>query len=199
MTSQKENLLSAPGRLFSSRRERSFWAWALLVVVVIYATLGWAQILAGELRGRGWIDEAFWLGLILIGAAVLIQGIRIRPRGLEIGVTLGIAGAYLIALLRMVVPEERSHLIEYSVVALLVYEALTERASQGRHAPAPALLAIGITTLAGVFDEAIQLVLPNRVFDPIDIFFNFIASVMAVTGSAALGWARQRVHREQDA
>lgn len=186
---------NTPPSFFSSRRERWLWGWALFVVVVIFATLGLARRLAGTLRDQGLISDAFWAGLILIAAAVFFQGIRMRLRGIEIGVALGVAGAYLIAFLRMAVPEERSHLIEYSIVALLVYEALTERRTQGRRVPAPELLAVLITLLVGVVDEGIQAVLPTRVFDPIDILFDLIASVMAVGGSAALGWVRRRAHR----
>ena len=181
-----------PTPLFSSDRERRLWAWTLAVVVAIYSTLGLARTLAGELRDRGLISAAFWLGLLLVGAAVVTLGLKTRPRGAEIGVALGVAGAYLIAFLRMTVPEERSHLIEYTVVALFVHEALRERASHGRRVPVPALLAVLATVLVGVFDECIQLFLPNRVFDPFDMLFNFLAAVMAVTGSAALRWVRRR-------
>lgn len=177
---------------FTSDRERRLWLWALAVVVAIYSTLGLAQTLAGALRDHNLISNAFWLGLLLVGAAIVVQGLRKRPGGTEIGVALGVTGAYLIALLRMAVPEERSHLIEYSVVALLVYEALMERARQGRRVPVPALLAIGATVLVGVLDECIQALLPSRVFDLRDIGFDILAATMAVFASLALAWARRR-------
>ena len=91
----------------------------------------------------------------------------------------------------MSIPTERSHLIEYGVVALFVHEALTERASHGRRVPAPALLAVLATALAGVLDECIQLFLPSRVFDPLDMLFNVLAAAMAVTASISLRWARR--------
>ena len=47
----------------------------------------------------------------------------------------------------------------------------------------------------GVLDEAIQLVLPTRVFDPVDIFFNFMASVMAVVSMVLVGWVRGKVSK----
>ena len=177
---------------FTSKRERRLWLLTAAVMAAIYATLGVVPSLAGFLREQGLLTNLFWLGLILIGAAVVVQGLKRRPGRLEIGIALGIAGAYLLAFLRMTIPEERSHMIEYSVVALLIYEALTERVSQGRRVPYPALLAILATTLIGVMDEGIQLFLPNRVFDTVDILFNFLAALMAVTGSGALAWARRR-------
>ena len=57
--------------------------------------------------------------------------------------------------------------MEYGVVAVFVYEALTERASRGRRVPVPALLAALATSLLGVLDECIQAFLPSRVLDPI--------------------------------
>ena len=89
-------------------------------------------------------------------------------------------------------PVEALHLVEYSVVAVFIYEALTERASQGRRVPAPALLALLAASLIGVLDECIQAFVPNRVFDPVDMLFNFVAVVMAIIASLALGWARRR-------
>ena len=78
------------------------------------------------------------------------------------------------------------------MVGVFIHEALTERASQGRRVPVPALLAMLATTLVGALDEGIQAILPSRVFDPMDMLFNCLAAVMAVTASAALRWARRR-------
>ena len=94
--------------------------------------------------------------------------------------------------LRMAIPEERSHLIEYGVVAVFIHEALTERASQGRRVPIPALLAVLATAVVGVLDESIQAILPNRVLDPLDIGFNALVGLMAVGASLALARARRR-------
>lgn len=94
--------------------------------------------------------------------------------------------------LRMAIPEERTHIVEYGVVAILIHEALTERASRGRPVPVPALLAIGATILVGALDEFVQLLLPSRVFDPADIFVNSVSALMAVLAKLALGVARRR-------
>jgi hypothetical protein len=178
--------------LFSSDRERRLWLWTLVVVVAIYSTLGLARRLAGVLRSLDLISTSFWIGLFLIAAAIVLQGLKTRPGGAEIRVALGVAGVYLIVLLRMAIPEERSHIIEYSVVALFIYEALMERASQGRRVTFPALLAVVVTALLGVLDESMQALLPSRVFSPFDILFNTLAAVMAVSANLALGWARRR-------
>lgn len=178
--------------LFTSERERRLWVWTLAVVVAIYSTLSLTGTLTGALRDRGLIGTSFWLGLFLVGAAIVMQGLNTRPGGVEIGVALGVAGAYLIAFLRMTVPEERTHLIEYTIVALFIHEALMERASQGRRVPVPALLALVMTALLGLLDEGIQSLLPNRVYDIRDVGFNALAGLMAIAASLALAWARRR-------
>ena len=134
---------------FTSARERRLWLWALAVVVAIYSSLGLARTLAETLRDRGLLEASFVLGLLLVGATIVTQGLKTRPGGAEIGVALGVAAVYLMVFARMAIPEERTHLLEYSVVAVFILEALRERVSQSRRVPAPALLALLATTLVG--------------------------------------------------
>lgn len=179
-------------RFFSSRRERRLWLWTLAVVVAIYSTLGLTGMLAGLLREHGLGAPLFLLFMFLVAATVVTHGIRARAGRVEIAVGLGVATAYLLVLFRMSILEERSHLIEYGVLGVLIYAALVERASQGRRVPLPPLLAVIATTALGALDEGIQWFLPTRVFDPQDILFNFLAGAMAVGSSIALAWARRK-------
>ena len=181
-----------PSSLFASGRERRLWTWTLAVVVAIYSTLGLARTLAGILREEGILVAAFLVGMVLVGATVLALGLRTRPGAVEIGIALGIAAVYFMVMFRMALPEERTHLIEYGVVAVFIHEALKERARQGRRVPIPALLAIAAASAVGTIDESIQAFIPSRVFDPEDILFNFLAALMAVVSSVALSWARRR-------
>ena len=183
--------------VFSSDRERRLWLWTLAVVVAIYSTLGLARTLAGALREAGLLEGTTlvffgFFALFLVGATVVTQGLKARPGGAEIAVALGVTAAYLMVFFRMVSLEERTHLIEYGVVGVFIYEALAERASHGRRVPLPPLLAILATAALGLLDEGIQLFLPSRVFDPVDILFNLLAGAMSVAASVALAWARRR-------
>ncbi len=187
-----DRLLERP--LFSSVRERRLWGWALLVVVAIYSTLGLTATLLEVVGTRRFFEQFFVAGFGVIWLAILTQGLRVRPRGIEIGVGLGIVAVYLMVIARLGIPE-RTHLFEYGVVGVLMYEALTERAGQGRLVRVPALVAVVATSVVGVLDECIQLFLPKRVFDPVDMLFNAFAAAMAVTACAALGWVRRRVRR----
>ena len=128
----------------------------------------------------------------MVLAAVVTQGLKRRPSGLEIGVILGVAAVYMLVFTRMAVPTERSHLIEYGVVSVLIYEALLERAANGYRVPVPALLATLVTSMIGLIDEGVQWFVPGRVLDPYDMLFNVFAAVMAISAVTALRWVRQR-------
>ncbi len=178
--------------LFSSTRERWLWLWTLVVVAAIASSLWGGGQLPEALRDVPALEETlggalFLLGLLLVGATAIALGVR-----LDIAVGLGIVAVYLLAVLRVGVLEERSHLIEYGVLAVFVYAALAERARQGRRVPAPPVVAILATSAVGLLDECLQLFVPSRVFDPWDILFNVLAAVLAVGASVALGWARRR-------
>lgn len=82
--------------LFSSDRERRLWLWTLAVVMAIYSTLGLARPLAGALREHGLLEPfLFVLGILLVGATIVAQGVKARPGGVEIAVALGVTATYL--------------------------------------------------------------------------------------------------------
>ena len=183
---------------FSSKRERHLWGWALVVIVAIYIAADLVRTLADTLRESGQLESAsilFSSGMFLIGAMILIQGLRERGRGFEVGFALGVVAITVIGFARGITEAERSHLIEYAVLALIVHEALVERKSQGRRVPVPALLAIVGTTMVGVLDECIQFFLPSRTFDWFDIGFDLLASLLAVGSSTGLRLVRRWLGR----
>ena len=177
--------------LFTSDRERRLWFWTLAVVVAVYSTLALAGTLAGFLSERNLLDVSFVLGWLLMVVAIAGQSAKRRPGSSEIWVALGVTSVYLMAWFRIESPEERTHLFEYGLVAVLVYEALTERLRQGRRVPSPAFLAVLVAALLGWLDEGIQAILPNRVYDIRDVGFNALAALMAIVASLALARARR--------
>lgn len=176
---------------FTSTRERQLWAYTVAVVVAIFATLGLARTLSDELRNRNLLDNTFFVAFVVLVIAVVVRALRLRRTGPEIFVILATAIVYLMMFLRMASPEERTHLLEYGVVALLIHEALTERVRNGGDVPRPALLAIVATSVVGAVDECIQLIIPSRVFDPIDLGFNALAATVAVGATLVLERVRQ--------
>jgi hypothetical protein len=119
--------------------------------------------------------------------------VKPRPGWREIGIGFGVTFAYVWALARVgVLPEERTHLIEYAVVAAFMYQAFVERRRNGRRVPAPDALTVALVTLLGLLDEGIQWLLPNRVFDMRDVFFNFLADVMYTFVALSIALVRRR-------
>ncbi len=181
-------------RLFTSRRERRLWFCALAVVVAIYSTLGLAGTLAEVLREGNLMRASFFFLMLLTVAAIVGSGLKRRPGRREVWVALGVTAVYGMLVIRMgVSPEERTHLFEYGIVAVLIYQALSERLQNGRRVPVPALLALVVTALLGWLDEGIQALLPNRVYDNFDVFSNALAAIIAIAASLAIAWARRRV------
>ncbi len=183
---------SSPSRsFFTSARERHLWLWTVAVMVAIYATLSPAQELAAALRERNLLRLSTGSALFVLGVGLVLYWVRTRPGRLEIGAGLGVFAVYMTTLIRLPVPEARSHLFEYSLVAMLVYQALLERRSHGRAVPAPAFAAVVATALLGWVDEGIQGLLPNRVYDIVDVGFNALAGLMAVVATLFMAWARK--------
>lgn len=178
--------------LFSSQRERRLWLWTFAVVALIFASLGFSGRLVDLLNDDTAGAVAFSLALLLVAATVLTDGLQSKPTHIEIAVAFGIAAVILMVLLRLTLAE-RSHLIEYGVLAVFIHAALSERAEQGRRVRWPALMAILITGVIGVIDEAIQLALPHRVFDPVDMLFNTLAAGSAVVAGLVLARVRRSV------
>ncbi|MCY4527690.1 MAG: VanZ family protein [Chloroflexi bacterium] len=180
--------------IFSSGRERRLWTWTLIVVAILYSTLGVTPTVAASLLSRNLNAALFLVGMMLVGATIVSRGLRMRLSGANLGIILGVAAAYILVFVRFTSTEERSHLIEYGVVAAFIHAALEERARQGRPVPFYPVLAVLAAALIGVVDELIQHIIPSRVFDPMDIFFNTMAGAIAVAAITTLAWAQKRTN-----
>jgi len=123
-------------------------------VVAIYSTLGPAQALAEALREHNLLRVSVGLVLLLVSHRLAMGEEAPRPGRDR---ALGVEVVYLIALIRIQSPEERTHLIEYTLVAILIHQALTERLRHGpRRVLAPVAIAVAVTVLLGWLDEGIQ-------------------------------------------
>ena len=190
--------MSTPTRLFTSRRERRLWLCALAVVVAIYSTLGLAGSLADVLRERDLLPAAVFVLMLVTVGAIVGSGLKTRPGRREVWVALGLMAVYGMLLVRMGGSmEERTHLFEYGIVSVLIYQALRERSEKGRRVPVPAVLALVATSLLGWIDEGIQAVLPDRSYDNFDVLSNVVAAVIGIAGSVIVGSANERLGRRR--
>ena len=172
---------------FLSTREQRLWLWVLLVQLAIYSTLGPARTIAAGLR------QYHLLPIVVIGILLTlvimasIASIRDKPSWKDIGVVLAVFFVYVMVGVRIESWEERTHLVEYGVMAALIHEAILERKKFKRYKLNPAVIAFIATALLGFIDELLQWFIPERTFDPRDIFFNALAAFMIIVARLAIG------------
>ena len=176
----------------TSKKERRLWISALVVLIAIYATLFLGGQLIDLMVERRIIEEStFYLFLLLI-LAFIISGWKSSRKRLEYWIYAGIIAVYGMALLRMdITTSERSHMFEYGLLSILIYEALIERKLNGVNVKIPVLTSILGTGTIGLFDECIQYFISYRVFDIVDIGFNYLASAFGVLTSIGVRKLKQ--------
>ena len=180
----------------TSRRERRLWIGALLVLAAIWSSLFLAGALVPVLREQALLGAAFGVGFVLAIVAVAWGALRIGETGREVWIGLALAVAAWMVLVRLGVPgADRTHLFEYGLLGVLMYESLRERRRNGATGPPPAFAAILLTSAAGALDELVQAVNPGRVLDPRDLFVNALAAVSAVSASSTMRAMRRRLKR----
>ena len=176
--------------LFTSPREKHLWFWASVIVAVIFSTLFVGQPVTKLFSDQNIQAIIFAIAMIMIGAAIIMHAARTNPKKIELAILLGIVAVYVMFFLRLGLPE-RTHLMEYSVLAIITHEAFIERDSPENGVLMPAFLAFVLVFLIGVLDECIQIILPNRVFDPLDIVFNGFVVAVAIGSSVVFAWIRK--------
>lgn len=166
---------------FTSERERKLWIWALVVFIAIYATLFLGGQLIDFMVERRIIEQStFYLFLVLI-LAFIFSGLKNSGKRFEYWIYTGVIAVYGMALLRMdLTTTERSHMFEYGLLSILIYEALIERRLNGANVKFPVLTSIMTAGTIGLLDECIQHFISYRVFDIVDIGFNYLASAFGV-------------------
>ena len=166
---------------FTSERERKLWILALVVFIAIYATLFLGGQLIDFMVERRIIEQStFYLFLVLI-LAFIFSGLKNSGKRFEYWIYAGVIAVYGMALLRMdLTTTERSHMFEYGLLSILIYEALIERRLNGANVKFPVLTSIMTAGTIGLLDECIQHFISYRVFDIVDIGFNYLASAFGV-------------------
>jgi len=171
--------------MFTSQREKWLWFAAGAIIAVIFAGLFFGRPFIDLLRSEYLQAAIFIAGMVLTVIAILLHAFIHNPSRANLVILLGIAIAYGMFFLRLGLPE-RSHLLEYSLLAICVHEILVERARHGR-ALRPALIwAFIISFGIGCLDEGLQLILPERVFDWYDIAFNGFVVFIALAARGAI-------------
>ena len=176
---------------FRTKRERKLWSYVVLVIIAIFSTLALGGPLSYIARNDN-VSAAFFLFcMFIIAVLILFYGLRDNHSKQEFIVWIGLLAVYSMLFLRLTIPE-RSHLIEYSILAIFVHRAISERLEHINNFKI-GIYALLVTSLIGILDELLQIIMPNRVFDVEDIVFNSSAALFAITSINVLKWVRKKV------
>jgi len=193
--------------LFHTTRERRLWLAAAGWLVAIWLSLYPARGAVNFLRSRNVLMTSVLACFLIAGAVVVVWAWRRRLRLSQWAILVVSGSVYATAFAVVRRPEERLHFIEYGVMGILIYAALSERRRSRLAAPArgwtrifdpvrwPAISAFMLTTLLGWGDEVIQGILPNRYYDLRDLVFNALGGLMAVLTVSALRLDRNEPER----
>ncbi len=172
-----------------SDRERRLWIAVAIAVALLLASLYPLQFLLDALRARNLLRLSI-AGLFLFCAAAVVVVLARHGATLRTWLVLALTGAlYGAFALALEVPQERLHLVEYGALALLVRAAVVESAAVralARRATNVDIWTLGLVTLIGWLDEAVQGALPNRQYDLRDVAFNALSAALALGAAAAV-------------
>ncbi len=173
--------------LESPPREKRWVSWLYVVVwsLVILVTIPFVRAFQEFVRVQ-WGREAFTYGVIgaivtaFVASALYLRRYRVVSRGgylwllavaaVFMGYTIELAGS----------PEEAIHFIQYGLLGVLTYRALTHHLNNVGIYFAAAM----ICGIVGIVDEWVQWAIPRRFWGLEDIWLNFFAGSLVQVGIA---------------
>ena len=160
---------------------RTRWLAPLVLTLWLWGSVPFARVISDWLRDHGLLQICIGAaGLVVILVFVFCVRRQTPPlSGLRWVMLTGLLGLTVLVMMHVVqAPEERVHFLQIGLLTLLVWRALP----QTRGALGWAVLA---GTLVGAVEEAMQIMVPSRVFDWRDIGMS--AAAATVTGLALWG------------
>ncbi|MBP9144503.1 MAG: VanZ family protein [Thermoanaerobaculia bacterium] len=166
------------------------WVLVGIYVAVLFASVPFARDIVVGLREQHLLGTS--VTLLYFAAVVglvyhVVFDVRLSDRIAFLAlVLLALVTGSLV--LGLAVPEERIHFLQYGLLALLCRRALA-----WHFEPRGQVLgAVALASVAGVLDEVLQGVTPDRVCDARDMMINSVAAFLAIVAEEALhnrlGW-----------
>ncbi|MEM7292649.1 MAG: VanZ family protein [Pseudomonadota bacterium] len=160
------------------------WAWVALCVVAIFCVVPIARVLEAAVTAQ--FGAPIFLLIVFVCAVTLLWAAlrSMRRRGAAgwryaVLSTVACALGYYVFTLRGN-PIEALHFVEYGLLALLVYRALTHSVRDVSIYFSTVLL----VTTVGMIDEAVQWLTPDRYWGLEDIILDFSAAALVCTAIA---------------
>lgn len=165
-------------------KEWQSWLWVGLWAVVIFATVPLARGIR-DFVNRTWGREMFTyltLAALVAAGGATFRVLARRRTGLTSYVWLAVVSVIFVGYtfhLREA-PEEATHFVQYGLLGVLAYRALSHRLRDfGIY-----LGAAMIGAVVGILDEAIQWVTPRRFWGLRDIWIDFLGAALVQVGIA---------------
>ena len=161
------------------------WIWVALWAMTIFATIPVGRALQEYVRDQWGMHTFTYLVMIAIIIWLSVAAIYLIRRRATltrhyIWLTL-IAGVFIFYTYQLKEsPEEALHFVEYGMLGILIYRALSHRIRDHMIY----VLAALIGAIIGTIDELIQWITPRRYWDYRDIWFNFFAVALVQMGIA---------------
>ncbi|MCB4757032.1 MAG: VanZ family protein [Elusimicrobia bacterium] len=154
------------------------WALAIVYVLFIYATLGVIRIPTTFLRTLGLLRFALLALYLSCFATFLIFLIRSGTKNIwRFAALVAMFVVYYFSAIKIKIPEEQVHFLEYGLVGILFLRALTLHIGYNWKSYLAAFL---IGSLAGTLDELLQKIVPNRYYDITDVLLNALSVSMGL-------------------
>lgn len=166
--------------------EARSWFYVVTWSLIIFVTVPFARAIQAYVSTT-WGRDYFIYGVFLAITAFLLYSFRtlkIRRQHATLGGYLWLLGITAIFVIYTIhlrsIPEEAMHFVQYGILSLLVYRALTHRISDNGIYIVAAL----VTFAVGITDEALQWLVPKRVWGLEDIWLDAVAAVLALLAVA---------------
>jgi len=166
----------------SPPREKQWLSWLYVVIwaLIIFVTIPLAAAIQ-EFVYQQWSRDVFTYVVVattavaFVAATIYARRFRLASRSsyFWLAAVAAIFLGYTIALAKQS-PEEAIHFIEYGVLGILVYRALTHTL----HDMSIYFAAAIVCGIIGTVDEFIQWLIPQRVWGLRDIWMNFFSSAL---------------------
>ncbi len=155
-----------------------------LVILVIYTLLVYGSLWIARPASDYLRERALMVPVILTIFTIVFMTLVYlfaakfnRSKTLSVGLLVVVTTVAGFTILKVIeTPEESIHFLEYGVLGFLAYQLFASKYK----GVAPYILALLLTAALGWIDEGIQSFIPNRGYDPKDIFFNIAGGILGL-------------------
>ena len=111
---------------FKTKKERRYWLYVFLAILAIGLSLIFGNPLQQMLQNKDVQASIFILGMLMMLTTIVLKGLHSNTNTMEWMAWIGLSAVYLMLFLRLGL-SERSHMVEYSLLAILSLQAFQER------------------------------------------------------------------------